>query len=108
MLNIDKKLQDIGKEIYLGLYLTNFIPLSTWDVISSTLYGFRMIHYGILEPYGFFLLPELNDDDYLTKFNEKYPDTSEEDVWYSNKIELNELFNKYEQRDNLLEVLNKY
>ena len=107
-MNIDQKLQLIGREIYLGMVLTEFLPIKEWEFILANIYSMKLVQYGEIEAYSFYLLENLDDETYKNLYEELYPERSEEDVWLEKRNELGELFNKSQYSYHLLEVLNKY
>lgn len=105
---IDKTLQLIGRELYLGMFLTDFLPKQEWEFISAKIYGMKLVEYSEAVPFNFYMLENLDDNVYEVKYEERYQDRPEADVWLELRQELSDVFNSSQYAYHLLEVLNKY
>ena len=104
----DEKLKVIGKEVLETVFINDKTD-NDWEYFSAVCYGQRVCEYGGLPVHGFFDLTELNGEEYLTKFAEKYPEKTESEVWDEViKPELLYCANKQPKKDEIVNIINKY
>lgn len=107
-MNNDEKLKEIGSSILVDVY-KNDKTNKDWEYVSAVCYGQKMVEYGGNPPHAFFETVQLDNAAYLIKFNEKYPDKTEEEVWTENiKPELLYCANKLPEKDAVLDIINVF
>lgn len=107
-MNNDEKLKEIGATVLDEVY-QNDKTNKDWEYLSAVCYGQKIVEYGGGAPHDFFGMTQLDNETYLTKFNEKYPDKTEEEIWNEViKPELLYCANKLPEKDVVLGIINVF